>query len=221
MADKEYKLQTCYHCGNQGLMHIEHLHLYNYGGLEFDNDGNCVGRELEEQFQWYLLSCPVCHKVTLREEYTNECFRDYNTMIETLYPKSTIDYTGVPENIKTAFESALKVKNIDPAICSLALRRVLETICKEKGANGKTLELMISDMIDRGILPQMFDDACWIVRQLGNSAAHGDSAKFTVYQVDQTIDFMQNIINYLYSLPVKMQNIRSKIEAEKQQKGEN
>ena len=80
---------------------------------------------------------------------------------------------------------------------------------------------MITDMINRGILPQMFDDACWIVRQLGNSAAHGDSAKFTVHQVDQTIDFMQNIINYLYSLPVKMRKMRSKIESEKQKKGEN
>ena len=219
MADKEYKLQTCYHCGNQGLMPIEHLHSYDYGGPEFDSGGNCIGRELEERFEWYMLSCPVCHKVTLREEYTNECFGDCDTMIETLYPKSTIDYTGVPENIKTAFESALKVKNIDPAICSLALRRVLEAICKEKGANGKTLELMIADMIERGILPHMFDDACWIVRQLGNSAAHGDNAKFTVYQVDQTIDFMQNILNYLYSLPVKMRKMRSEIEAEKQQKG--
>ena len=216
MADKDYKLQTCYHCGNKGLMPIEHMHSHDYGGPEFDSVGNCVGRELEEQFKWYLLSCPVCHKVTLREEYTNECFRDYDTTIETLYPKTTIDYTGVPENIKTAFESALKVKNIDLAICSLALRRVLEAICKEKGANGKTLELMISDMINRGILPQMFDDACWIVRQLGNSAAHADSAKFTVYQVDQTIDFMQNIISYLYSLPVKMQKMRSTVEAEKQ-----
>lgn len=216
MADKDYKLQTCYHCGNKGLMPIEHMHSHDYGGPEFDSVGNCVGRELEEQFKWYLLSCPVCHKVTLREEYTNECFRDYDTTIETLYPKTTIDYTGVPGNIKTAFESALKVKNIDLAICSLALRRVLEAICKEKGANGKTLELMISDMINRGILPQMFDDACWIVRQLGNSAAHADSAKFTVYQVDQTIDFMQNIISYLYSLPIKMQKMRSTVEAEKQ-----
>ena len=85
MADKNYKLQTCYHCGNKGLMPIEHMHSHDYGGPEFDSVGNCVGRELEEQFKWYLLSCPVCHKVILREEYTNECFRDYDTTIETLY----------------------------------------------------------------------------------------------------------------------------------------
>lgn len=212
MEEINYKLQMCYHCGNKGLMHIEHLHSHKYGGPEIDDFGNFISCELEEDFNWYLLSCPVCGKVTLREEYVDEISRDYYTNIETLYPKSTIDYTGVPENIKTAFESALKVKNIDPAICSLALRRVLEAICKEKGAQGKNLEHMIHDMIDKGILPPMFDDACWIVRQLGNSAAHGDNTKFSIYQVDQTIDFMQNIINYLYSLPVKMSKLRKKVE---------
>lgn len=211
---ENFKLEMCYHCGNQGLLPVEYIHKYNYGGPKFDNVGNCVGHELEEDFEWLLLSCPVCHKVTLREEYTNECLREYDPVVEILYPQSTIDFTGVPSNIKTAFESALKVKNIDPAICSLALRRVLEAICKEKGAKGKTLELMIEDMIKKGILPQMFDDACWIVRQLGNSAAHGDDAKFTIHQVDQTIDFMKNILNYLYTMPIKMKKIRSKIESE-------
>lgn len=142
---------------------------------------------------------------------------DY-TEPKTLYPQSEIDMTGVPENIKTAFESALKVKNIDTAICAMALRRVLEAICKDKGAEGKDLEKMIANMIEHGILPAMFDDACWIIRQLGNSAAHADKKVFSLHQVDQTIEFVQNIINYLYTLPVKMQKLRSDIEAEKKQK---
>ena len=103
-------------------------------------------------------------------------------------------------NIKDAFESALKVKNIDLKICSLALRRVLECICKERDAKGKKLEQMIEDMIDRGILPKMFNDACWIIRQLGNSAAHDEKSKFTIREVDSTVSFMQDIINYLYIL---------------------
>ena len=73
---------------------------------------------------------------------------------------------------------------------------------------------MIDNMIEREILPQMFDDACWIVRQLGNSAAHGDNVQFTVHQVDQTIEFVQNIINYLYTMPIKMKKMRAKIENE-------
>lgn len=77
---------------------------------------------------------------------------------------------------------------------------------------------MIHDMIERNVLPKMFDDACWIVRQLGNSAAHADSRHFSRRQVDQTILFMQNIINYLYTLPVKMNGMRSELEAKKSMK---
>ena len=75
---------------------------------------------------------------------------------------------------------------------------------------------MIENMIERGILPEMYDDACWIIRQLGNSAAHADKKVFSMHQLDQTIEFVQNIINYLYTLPVKMKNLRDAIEAEKQ-----
>lgn len=211
-----FRLQTCYHCGNQGLMPIEHRHKRDYGGPEFDEVGNVVSYELEEHFEWFTLSCPVCGKVTLYEEYKEETTSAFFTQTAVLYPQSSIDYTGVPENIKTAFESALKVKNIDTAICALSLRRVLEAICKDKGANGNNLEQMIADMIERQMLPQMFDDACWIVRQLGNSAAHGDNKVFSVYQVEQTIIFMQNIINYLYTLPKKMQQLRTAIQSEKE-----
>lgn len=214
----KFRLRTCFHCGNQGLMPIKYIHSHDFGGPVYDEIGNIVSHEFEEHFDWIMLACPACEKVTLLEEYTDECSRDYYTAVETLYPQSTIDYTGVPDNIKSAFESALKVKNIDSAICALALRRVLEAICKERGASGNNLEAMIRDMIERNVLPKMFDDACWIVRQLGNSAAHADSTHFSRRQVDQTILFMQNIINYLYTLPVKMKGMRSELETEKSKK---
>lgn len=215
MGDSKYRLQTCFHCGNTGLLKVEHMHRHEFGGPIFDPAGNMIDVELLEIFEWYTLSCPVCNKVSLIEVYNNDCFSDYDPAIETLYPQSTIDFTGVPKNIKTAFESALRVKNIDTAICAIALRRVLEAICKDKGANGNTLEAMIHDMIEKSILPKMFDDACWIIRQLGNSAAHGDNKTFSSHHIEQTINFMQNIILYLYTLPIKIEVLRTTIEAEK------
>lgn len=210
--DKKYKIHTCYHCGNQGLMKIEHTYSHKYGGGIYDPFGDLVAYEIEEYFDWILLSCPVCNKATLRLDYQHEYSNDDDPSVETLYPQSKIDYVGVPANIKSAFESALKVKNIDTSVCSIALRRVLEAICKDKGAEGRNLELMVKDMISRGILPEMFNDACWIVRHLGNSAAHGDNKQFSIHQIDQTIMFMQSIINYLYTLPVKMQLMRKAID---------
>lgn len=215
MYDHEkYQLQTCFHCGNTGLLLIENKIQKETGGPIYDEAAEVVDYEPNEVYQWFTLFCPVCYKVTLLECFSAE-YQNY-TESKVLYPQSAMDTNGVPDNVKTAFDSALKVKNIDTAICSLALRRVLEAICKDKGAEGNNLEKMIENMIERGILPEMYDDACWIIRQLGNSAAHADKKVFSMHQVDQTIEFVQNIINYLYTLPVKMKNLRDAIEAEKQ-----
>lgn len=215
MYDTEkYQLLTCYHCGNRGLMPIEFRHKHDFSYLYENEAGEVVDVEAGDIYSWHVLSCPVCSKVTLWQRILDPVCQI--TEDSTLYPASTFNYEGVPENIKTAFESALKVKNIDTAICALALRRVLEAICKDKGAKGKDLEKMIANMIERGILPAMFDDACWIIRQLGNSAAHADKKVFPVHRVDQTIEFIQSIISYLYALPVKMQKLRNAIELEKE-----
>ena len=41
-----------------------------------------------------------------------------------------------------------------------------------------------------------------------------------MYQIDQTILFVQNIINYLYTLPVKIKKLRNTLETE-EARGEN
>ena len=74
---------------------------------------------------------------------------------------------------------------------------------------------MVKDMIAKKILPEMFDDACWIIRELGNSAAHAENKVFYKAQVEQTIDFVKTIINYLCVLPEKMKNMREIIQLAK------
>lgn len=104
------------------------------------------------------------------------------------------------------------MKNIDSAICLLSLRRVLEAICKDKGAVGKDLDTMVKDLIAKKLLPDMLDDACWIIRQLGNSAAHADEKVFYKHQVEQTTEFVKAIIDYLYVLPSEIGNLKSRVQ---------
>jgi hypothetical protein len=146
--------------------------------------------------------------VTLYQNYTNE-IDDENDI---LYPRNTINFEGVPATIKSAFESALKVKGIDKDICLLSLRRTLEAICKDKGASGNTLEKMIRDMIDKNILPQTFDDACWVIRQLGNEAAHAGKTNIYAHETDQVINFVESIIDYLYALPLRRSKLKNQVE---------
>lgn len=209
-----FMLQQCYHCGNLGLMEIVTRHQHTYGGPILNKYGEEVDRDMQEYFDWILLSCPVCKKLLLVQKYSNEC--EFVEDVDLLYPECNVNYLGVPEEIKSAFEAALKVKNIDISICLLSLRRVLEAICKEQGAEGKNLDSMIKNMLDKGKLPEVMNDACWIIRHLGNDAAHAGKIRVYKSDVEQTIDFLKTIIQYLYTLPVQMERLKVKIEKRKE-----
>ena len=144
-----YRLHTCYHCLNTGLMKILHREIYQEYEYWDDIGDDCTPGD---EYTWLLLSCPVCGKLTLFETVDNSY--GCTTSSNVIYPICSINCTGVPDNIRTAFESALKVKKIDLAICSLALRRVLEAICKDKNAKGKTLE-EIAPLV--GVEPQFIE----------------------------------------------------------------
>lgn len=108
--------------------------------------------------------------------------------------------------------SAVKTKGIDISICVLSLRRVLEMICNDLGSKGKTLESMIDDLVEKKELPEMIKDACWIIRKLGNDAAHKDFVAMHSSEVEQVIGYLADIINYLYSMPKRVADMRYKLE---------
>ena len=181
----------CRYCGNKTLM--KQVGQYKYS---WNEDNNYYG-----YFHYFMMACPVCGRVTLFQEYWSSASEDDK---EILYPTTRVDYFQVPESIKSSFEAAVQTKGIDQAICTLSLRRVLEMICKDKGAVGDNLAAQINDLIEKKVLPEMMRDLLNIVRQYGNEAAHGDKAAFSLYDVEQLIDYVATIINYLYSLPARV-----------------
>lgn len=199
---KEFVIETCYHCGNEGMQKILYAHEMCYGGEE----------DLEEEFNWLLLKCPVCGMLTLREDYTNEAminFRHEQIYEERIvYPKTKYNFRYTPKSIQRAFESAIKVSKMDTDICLLSLRRTLEMICKNKSAHGKDLEQKIQDLVAKNILPETLNDSSWLIRNMGNDAAHADAIHYTEHEVEQIIEFVEQIITYLYELPERILKLK-------------
>jgi len=216
-SSKRQLLLLCYHCGNKGLLNVVGEHEKTWDEYDYDEYGRKCGLILAEEMKWSLLECPVCGKVTLFEEYSNSEGEYYDTE-EVLYPANRYDSTGVPEFIESSFNAALKVKQIDSAICLLSLRRTLEAICKDKKAEGNNLEKKIEYLINKGVLPSGLEDACWVIRQLGNDAAHADNAVFYTSEVNQVISFVELILEYLYSAPIKMNKLKERIDNMKSKK---
>lgn len=198
----------CHHCGNKTRMHrvayYDHIVEYEYldYGITF-----CT--------QWALFFCPVCLDVTLRRlDWDDNSVDERGELIvssKDIYPVCSDRTEGVPEVIHKAFEAALRVKNIDSAICILALRRTLEKLSKDQGATGRTLYEKTKDLAQKKILPLILDEMADVLRELGNAAAHADDIKFDEEMVSQLIEFTQTIINYVYVLPQQLRRIQEKM----------
>lgn len=214
MEDITKFVHTCFHCGNTGILNYIGHTRWNDEDIVYNENNEIISRAVLEHEDWYIFECPVCNRpVVIRQDTFDIASYTYRPV--TVYPSVLMSPEGVPKEIYSAFEAAIRTKGIDYAICLLSLRRVLEMICKEKGAVGKDLEKMIEDLIATGVLSPAFSDACWVIRQLGNSAAHADKADIYAYQVEQTIEFVSTIINYLYSMPVRVAEMKKKIEKAK------
>ena len=216
MGNLKDQVHTCFHCGNTGLMNYVGNTYWTYDEVERNALGDVIYAVQIEHEYWHVFECPVCHKPVLISEY---CFDAQESMpeIKTEYPTIAVSRDGVPKDIYSAFESAVKTKGIDYSICLLSLRRVLEMICKDKGAEGRDLEKKIDDLIEKKIFPPMIEDACWIIRQMGNDAAHADKIPVYTYDIEQVIGYVATIIDYLYSLPHRVEKMKKKIKTRKEE----
>lgn len=216
MEEIKNTVHTCFHCGNTGLLkYIGQTEGWKNEDIIEDSRGNIIHRALIEHEDWYVFECPVCKKPIIISKYSFDIANEApESKIE--YPAIAVSPEGVPKNIYSAFESAVKTKGIDASICLLSLRRVLEMICKEKGATGKFLENKVADLVEKNILPPMIGDACWIIRQMGNDAAHADKIDVYTYEVEQIIGYVATIIDYLYSMPYRVSKMKERIEQRKQ-----
>lgn len=199
---------TCYHCGNKGIMKVAGR--YDSGPI-YDEE-----EIFFEEYNWRMLICPVCKQMSLLERYTDASMwgedgqQEYQSDI--IYPRKNFIDKDVPLKIRSSFESAVKIKKIDTTLCVIGLRRVLELVCKDKKAPGKTLEEMLQNLVKKNILPPRFDSACEIIRKLGNNAVHGDEAVFYVYEVDELISVLSVLLTYLYTLPAKLDKLKKKLD---------
>jgi hypothetical protein len=211
MSDKRQVVATCYHCGNKGLMNI--IGSFTQEENECDIYGRRLGNPYESN-EWILLQCPVCNLPTLycEDNLLREYCADSVVIGEVFYPTNNIDNLYVPKEIRSAFESANRTLGIDSAVCLLSLRRTLEMICKQKGIVEGTLENKIKQLVIQHQLPQIMDDICYIIRKAGNDGAHADSINLHESEIREIIQYLAITINYLYSMPKRVELLKEKID---------
>jgi len=139
------------------------------------------------------------------------------TNVLTSYPPERLDFdpSGIPSNILAAMEEALTCHaNSAYSAAAMMVRKVLEELCEDQGAQGKDLYQRLQTLSTKIVVPQALLDAANDLRLLGNDAAHIEAKTFNQVSQDEVeagIELARELLKAVYqmeSLVARLKGLR-------------
>lgn len=204
---------SCGHCGNRLPMKV----LLQHGDFEADTDygtGNIISPVSGTYYE--VLKCQTCERLILRSSQYNdcECIEVPDLDYAVLYPSlGHSSIRGLPSRIASAYEAARRVRSVDANAYGVLVGRVLEMVCQDRLAKGKSLSDQIKDMADRGDIPPTLAEVAHGIRNLRNVGAHADIGDLTPAEAPVLEGLLTALLEYLYSAPLLVQEAKQKLDA--------
>lgn len=196
MSEQRYRQNLkCHHCRNTVTMPIatSHSQVREHeanGGAVLWSEGNV----------YEILTCPACNGVTFQRGYFNDQFpEEWQSVV--LYPTEAKKVDGLPPEIERAYTAALAVKGIEAHAFAVLVRRLLEMICLDKGAQGRSLFEQLKSLAQTGVIPQQLIDIANGLRNFGNIGAHAAGVQLSENEVPVIDALCRAILEYVYGAP--------------------
>lgn len=210
--DKEYDL-ACIKCDGETC----HKVLFSVNILESEDEIS-VSREYE------IIICQGCKEVSFRTssscsedmDYDPETGEvDYNEDIK-LYPSRIAGRKQVKDMYFLPDEVLKIYKETHGALCGrlsilagIGIRALVESVCREKEAQGGNLENKIDDLVTKGVLTRDSAQTLHSTRLLGNKSAH-ETIAANDDELDIAMDIVENLIKTVYVIPQKAKRLNKK-----------
>lgn len=210
--DKEYKL-ACIRCDGETYHRVLHsVHVY-----ESEN-------EIEVWSDYEIVCCQGCKEVSFRSN--SMCSEDINYNPETgeqsldenvgLYPNRLAGRKQVKDMYFLPDEVLKIYKETHRALCGrlsilagIGIRALVESVCREKEAQGGNLENKIDDLVTKGVLTRDSAQTLHSTRLLGNKSAH-ETIAASDDELDIAMDIVENLIKTVYVIPQKAKRLNKK-----------
>jgi hypothetical protein len=133
------------------------------------------------------------------------------------YPSERIDLdtTDIPVAVLSSLEEAIVCHaNQCYVAAAIMMRKTLEEVCRERGANGANLKQRLETLRHKVVLPQELLDGLDDLRLLGNDAAHIESHQYDKVgqeEVEVGIEITKEVLKAVYqysSLIGKLQKLK-------------
>ena len=169
---------------------------------------------------YQIVECSGCKSKSFRNVSSNS--EDYYQISETewehgelenIYPsriegRKTLENEEhyLPNKVRAIYKETIQaLSNNSPILAGIGLRALIETICKEKNAEGRNLFLKIDDLVAKQILTPAGSTILHKIRTLGNDAAH-EVKPHSEKQLGLAMDVVEHILNDVYILPSKVES---------------
>lgn len=111
----------------------------------------------------------------------------------------------LPNKIRAIYrETNQALNNNSPILAGIGLRALIETICKEKNAEGGNLLKKIDDLVVKQVLTPAGCTILHKIRTLGNEAAH-EVKPHSDKQLALAMDVVEHVLNDIYIIPMKVE----------------
>ena len=88
----------------------------------------------------------------------------------------------------------------NPVLTGIGLRAIIETVCKDQAATGKSLYDQINSLVEQSVLTKDGAEILHKLRVLGNNAAHEVKPHSNV-QLGLAFDVVEHLLQGVYILP--------------------
>jgi hypothetical protein len=189
---------------------------YTENGSEDCGGGHSVDWTEDNQ----IIQCLGCEEISFRVCSTNSEDYDYDDDLGgqyyvatvTYYPgrvlgSKVIDHWLLPMGIAQVYKEARTAVETELFIIGgIAIRALLESICADVKAKGRTLELKIDDLHARSLVTKEGVETLHKIRLLGNLAAH-EAQAHSKDQLLLALEVIEHILIGTYIIPERAKEI--------------
>lgn len=205
-------LVQCKHCSNRAPMPIKVSH----SEIVSHEPPLAVARSVapwDEGPVFELLKCPACGKINLATYYWHDAMDASDADYQIVYPVARCLPEGLPAQVQSAYSAALSVRSVDANAFGVLLGRVLEIVCVDRRAEGRSLADQLRDLAGKGEIPEKLVEVARGLRQFRNVGAHAGLGTLTEVEVPILDDLTRAILEYVYSAPLLAQKAATRLAA--------
>ena len=150
--------------------------------------------------RWTFVHCPACKLPMLTVQVDDGEGFEEDAPSRVYPPRDRQLSYKTPKTIKEAFDEAVicfRAKAFTAS--SIMCRKSLEGLCAEHGARASNLSKSLKILKDKGVIENRLFEWAEALRALGNEAAHGVGVLISREDANDTLDFTEALIQYVFT----------------------